>query len=354
MKLSKKATLLLSAFTLFLTTSIQGAVMETPKEATHTEIAVLLPGIAKDNGFMEAGYRGYERIAQEITPNVLCLSDVSPTSDEKTITEALRTLAGKHPSLIIAHGGQCNGPVQTVSKEYPHIEFVVIQGNVQGENKSSYKVNQEQSAFLAGALAGYMTETNKVGHISGAWPKPGLQARAAFYHGLHYANPKAQFYTHFTGNLDDCSINAKAAKGEIEAGCDIIYTMLNNGRYGVNEEIEKTNGKVKEIGNVIDWTNESPIFIGSAVADSSVAIVHAAKDYRNHALSHTISLIGLEDNEVVRLAMSPKVPKKIKKQLMNLKEAIQKGEIFISTDYTGPEFNPETNTFVDQEAKNHK
>lgn len=329
----------------------QAAVVETPMNdaSAKTEISVLLPGNAKDNGFMEAGYRGYQRIANELTKNVKCFYDVSATSDKAVLTAELRRLAQEGPQMIIAHGGQCNAPVEAISKEFPQIKFVVIQGNVKSENVSSYKVDQEKSAFLAGALAGYMTKTNKVGHISGAWPKPGLQARAAFYDGLQRVNAKAEFYTHFTGNLDDNAINAKAAEGEIKAGCDVIYTMLNGGRFGVNDVIA-ANGKVKEIGNVIDWTTVSPIFIGSAVADSSVAIFDAAKDFKGNL----ISVIGLEEPAVVRLAVSKRVPKAVAKKLEKLREQVLAGEVKINTEYTGLEFDPATQAFVPQEEKNNR
>lgn len=339
-----------------LTLPAEASDIETPENFSGTaEISVMLPGNAKDNGFMEAGYRGYKRIATELTHNVKCVYNVSATSNREVLTKELLLLAQEGPKLIIAHGGQCNAPVETISKEFPEIKFVVIQGNVKSANVSSYKVDQEQSAFLAGALAGYMTKTDKVGHISGAWPKPGLQARAAFYDGLQRANKKAQFFTHFTGNLDDNTINAKAAEGEIKAGCDVIYTMLNGGRFGVNDTIAATNGKVKEIGNVIDWTTVSPIFIGSAVADSSVAIYNAAKDFTaGNFQAGNISMIGLENEDVVRIAVSEQVPKKVARKVEKLRQQVLAGKVKINTVYNGMEFDPATQEFVDQDAKNHR
>lgn len=316
------------------------------------KISLLIPGNEKDNGFMEAAFRGYERIQQELDVQVSYVSNVSATSDAKVLTEELRKLASEAPNLIIAHGGQNNQPVQTVSAEYPDIQFVVIQGNVQGENLSSYAVDQEQSAWLAGALAGYSTQTNKVGHISGAWPEPGLRARAAFYDGIMYVKPDVEFYSTFTGNLDDIGINGRAAEAQIEAGADVIYTMLNGGRTGVNRAIEKTTGSVKQIGNVIDWTEESEIFIGSAVADSSVLIFNAAKDFIDGKLeSNTITTIGLENEEIVRLAVAESVPEEIKTNLSSLAEQIKNGEIEINTKYYGKEFNAVTGEFVDQSYK---
>ncbi len=321
---------------------------------TSPEITVILPGKALDNGFMEAGYRGYQRIANDITANIKCVSDISATSDETVLTNELAKLAQEEPKLIIAHGGQMNGPVSAVSPDYPQIEFVVIQGNVKSDNVSSYAVDQVQSAFLAGALAGYMTKTGNIGHISGAWPVPGLQARAAFYNGIMQANPRARFYSTFTGNLDNVKINADAAKAQINAGCDVIYTMLNSGRSGVNDVIEKTKGQVVEIGNVIDWTKESDIFIGSAVADSSEAVFHAAVDYKNNTLIHDVTKIGLENPDVVRLSIAPFVPAAVVHKLLDLQEKVLSGDIKINTTYDGPEFDPKTKSFVDQDVKNQK
>lgn len=324
-------------------------------DAQNPEVVVMLPGVNNDNGFMEAGYRGYKRITEEVTANAKCVYNVSAKSERKALTDELYKIAAEQPKLIIAHGGQCNAPVAEVSKANPNIQFVVIQGGVKSANVSSYKVDQEKSAYLAGALAGYMTKTNKVGHISGAWPKPGQQARAAFYDGLMKVNPKAEFYTHFTGNLDDNGINSAAAEGEIKAGVDVIYTMLNGGRFGVNDVIAKTKGKVKEIGNVIDWTTVSNIFIGSAVADSSVAIINAAKDYKNGVLkADAVTVVGLENPDVVRLSLSKKVPKKIVKKLDALRDQVISGEIKVNTVYEGLEFDPATQQFVDQDAKNQR
>ncbi len=316
-------------------------------------ISVLIPGNEKDNGFMEAAYRGYSKIKEKLPVNVSFVSNISATSEEKLLTEALRKLAEAKPDMIIAHGGQCNAPVKTVAAEFPEIKFVVIQGNVKGENISSYTVNQEQSAWLAGALAGLSTKTNIVGHISGAWPNPGLRARAAFYDGLRHTNEKAVFLTWFTGNLDDSAINKKAAEAQIAKGADIIYTMLNGGRIGVIDAMKSTDGKVKGIGNVIDWTKVDPkVFIGSAVADASVAIFNAANDFvAGYWKANEVREIGIEQPDVVNLTMSKKVPASVQKKIAELAQKMKSGEIKINTVYEGKEFNPATGEFVDQSFK---
>ena len=331
---------------------------EEPKEEVTGDaknIWVLIPGDEKDNGFMEAGYRGYERIRDGLEGvEVEYVSNISATSEEEALTEAMRDIAKEGPDLIIAQGGQNNLPAEKISAEFPEIQFIVIQGNVKGENLGSYAVDQEQSAYLAGALAGLMTETNKVGHLSGAWPQPGLNARAAYYQGLMNTNPEAIFYSTFTGNLDDVEINKEAANAQLEEGVDVIYTMLNGGRQGATDAIKKMEGNM-EIGNVIDWTKEDDVFIGSAVADSSVAIFNAAEDFVNGELkTNEVTIIGLDNPEVVNITFSDSVAQDIKDQVELLKEQIMEGGITISHEFDGEEFDTETGEFVPQDAKDNR
>ncbi len=348
----KKRIILLAVVALLSMVAFAGCAKNDQAKEEKLKVSILIPGNHNDGGFMNAAFRGYEQVKKELDVEVDYVSNISATSDPKVLTEALRDLAEKGPDMIIAHGGQCNVPAQTIAREYSHIKFVVIQGNVKGGNLSSYVVLQEESAWLAGALAGLTTKSNVVGHISGAWPNPGLIGRAAFYDGLKYVNPNATFLTWFTGNLDDKAINAAAAEAEIKKGADVIYTMLNAGRTGVVDSIKATNGKVRHIGNVSDWTKVDQSFIGSAVADSSVAIFNTVKDLvEGNWENSKITSIGLEIPEVVRLSMAADVPKEIQDKLVELAKKIETGEIVINTKYEGKEFHPETGNFVDQSFK---
>lgn len=348
----KKKMFLLVALLVAIFSAAYACSPEKEAEAEKMKVSILIPGKHQDGGFMEAAYRGYVQVKEKLNVDVDYISDVSATSDVAVLTDAMRQLAQKGPDMIIGHGGQCNVPAETISKEFPDIKFVVIQGNVKGDNLSSYVVKQEESAWLAGALAGLTTKSNVVGHISGAWPNPGLIGRAAFYDGLKYTNPNAQFLTWFTGNLDDTEINRAAAEAEIKYGADVIYTMLNSGRAGVTQQIKSTNGAVRHIGNVSDWTKVDNSFIASAVADSSVAIYNTVDDMlKGEWKAGQVTSIGLKDSDVVKLAMAKDVPSDVKKKIEELAKKIISGEIVIKTTYEGKEFYPATGEFVEQSLK---
>lgn len=299
------------------------------------KVAMLFPGNTQDKGFMETGLRGLIR-AQERLGVEISYVDKVPADVDK-IAEELRKLANKNPDFILAHGGQSSEATKIVSEEFPDIKFTVIQGNVTGKNLSSYFSLQKDSAWLSGALAGLLTKTNVVGHISGTEIGPNLDARAAFAQGLKYTNPNATFLTHFTGDLDDAVLAKRAAVAEINAGADIIFTMLNGARIGVTEVCKEYG--VYQIGNVKDWYPEDySVFIASAVNDVSIPVYNAIMDFlEGEWEANKIVEIGL-DTKAVRLARSPDISDEIKQKIKELEGGILNGSIKIKTDYSGTDF----------------
>lgn len=312
-------------------------------EKQKLKISVLIPGNISDKGFMQAGYNGYMKIAEMLPIEVKYISGVTETADDKALANALRELASENPDMIIAHGGQCDVPVESVSIEFPNIKFTVIQGHVKSSNVSSYLVRQQDSTWLAGALAGLMTKSNKIGHIAGVRPKSLLLERAAFYDGLKAVNPDAELLSCFTGNLDDPEINKSAAESIIEHGADIIYSVLNSGRSGVVDAVKSSEKKVYNIGNVYDWTLEDDSFIASAVADSSVALFKAASDlnFNKWKANDTVE-IGLDHPEVVRLSMGVNVPEGVKEKITDFTKLFVEGGIDVPKEYGGKEFDLST------------
>ena len=249
-------------------------------------------------------------------------------------------LAGGGAALVIAHGGQNNEAAQTVAAEFPGTQFAVTQGGVKSANLSSYEVLQEQSAWLAGAAAGLLTKTNVVGHMSGIRVRPGLKGRAAFSDGLRATNPKAQLLTNFSGTQDDNAVSRRIALAEIDAGADIIFTMLNAGRSGAIEACRARGAR--QIGNVGDWVKSVPdVFIASAIADVSMAVFDAAGDFHNGTWQpNVIRQLGLANPDAVRLALADSVPQQVRQQITQYAEAIAAGKIKVPDAYEGPEFNP--------------
>ena len=307
-------------------------------QSDSLSVAMLLAGNIEDNGFMEAGYNGLLKIQEEFGAKISYIDKIEPEPEQ--LAAALRRLAQDEPDMVIAHGGQNNQAAQQVAAEFPEIEFVVVQGNVTGPNLSSYEVLQEESAWLAGAAAGLLTETDVVGHISGIRVTPGLKGRGGFYNGLMHTNPDAKFLTIFAGNQDDNELSERVARAQMEQDADYIFTMLNAGRQGAIEAMKGTN--TRQFGNVIDWTAVEPeVFAGSAIADVSIPSVEAVQDYTTgNWKPGVVKAIGLENSEAVSLILADDVPADVKSQIEDLRQKIIRDEIEVSTEYDGPEMAP--------------
>jgi basic membrane protein A len=299
-------------------------------------VAALFAGRIDDGGFMEAGYRGLIVARDTLGVEVAWKDGIRPERD--LLVAALCELAARGPALVIAHGGQNNEAARLVAADFPVTTFVVTQGDVTGPNLSSYEVLQEESAFLAGALAGWATKTGTVGHMSGIRVVPGLKGRAAFAHGVAHADPAVRLLTNFSGNQDDIALSKRVASAMIDAKADIIFTMLNAGRAGAVEACRERGAK--QIGNVRDWVAVVPeVFIASAVADSGMAVAKAVEDLvGGRLMSNAIEKIGLARPDAVRLTVASTVGEDIRKRIDALAEQIKRGTIAVPTAWSGEEF----------------
>jgi basic membrane protein A and related proteins len=315
------------------------SVIPASRAQSNLKVAALFAGRIDDAGFMEAGYRGLTAARDRLGVAIVWRDQVPTERD--LLAGALRDLAKDRPALIIAHGGQNNDAAELAAADFPAASFVVTQGNVVGPNLASYEVLQEESAFLAGALAGWTTKTGTVGHMSGIRVVPGLKGRAAFAHGVAHADPAVRLLTNFSGNQDDNALSKRVATAMIDAKADIIFTMLNAGRMGAIEVCRERGAK--QIGNVRDWVSAVPdVFIASAVADSGVAVLRAIEDLARGAVAaNAVVKIGLARPDAVRLAMSAALGDDIRARVDDLARKIRDGEVEVPTTWSGSEFpNP--------------
>lgn len=299
-------------------------------------VATLFAGVIDDGGFMQAGYEGLILARDRTGANISFRQGVAPRFE--ALTDALRSMAAQAPDLIIAHGGQNNEAVATVAMEFPNIRFVVTQGNVRGANLSSYEVLQEQSAFLAGALAALTTKSGIVGHMSGIRVVPGLKGRAAWAAGVNHINPQIRLLTNFSGNQDDNSLSRKIALAMIDAKADVIFTMLNAGRTGAIDACRER--QVAQIGNVGDWVARMPdVFVGSAVANSGIALLAAVEDAAAGTFQPgMVKKIGLERPDAVRLTMRASLDAPVRERLSSLAVEIATGRLETPVEWAGEEF----------------
>jgi len=299
------------------------------------KVRAILVGHRDDRGFVQAGYEGLLRAKDDLSLDL--------TIGEHRAHDAAQ-LAGEVQAaadgadVVIVHGSRADAAIDANAPKFPGVTFFSAGGYAEGPNVWNYALLHYQAAFLGGIAAARLTKTGTVGHLSGVPIAPGKRGRAAFAHGVRFADPKVRLVTGFCGNQDQPELARKWIEGEIAQGADVIFTMLNYGRIGAIEACREAG--VKQIGNIRDWTKDEPdVFVASAIADHGWSIRRFLADLAAGNVKSGVNIhAGLEVPEAVRLATGPGVENVCGSEIRAVATKIVTGEIEISPTYDGEEF----------------
>ena len=298
--------------------------------------AVVLFGPQGQGSFNESGLQG--ALKARAADHAVDVFWVAAQSAAERAQEMAELCQGQY-ALVLAHGGQGDGPVALLAAQWPLQAFVVTQGSVHAPNVARYEVLQEQSAFLAGVLASRWSKTGAAGHFSGEKVPPGLRGRAAFASGLAQAGFQGEFVTQFCGHQHQPRW-AQTCVSDMaqQTGVDILFAMIDGGRSGVSEAC-RTHG-VAQIGNVLNWVERDPeVFVASAICDSGEALFRAIEDHEKGVLPlGGYRAFGLEEPSLVRLEMGPRVSAEDRALVDAWAQRLVHGELEIDLHYRGAEF----------------
>jgi basic membrane protein A len=135
-----------------------GAAGPTPK------LAIVYDAGGKfDKSFNQSASEGVSRFKKETGINVLEAQANYDTQAE----QVLRALARKKMDLIVSIGFSQTQPVQKIAAEYPHIHFVIVDGDAQGKNVNSVLFKEHEGSYLVGVAAAMASKTKVLGFVGG-------------------------------------------------------------------------------------------------------------------------------------------------------------------------------------------
>jgi simple sugar transport system substrate-binding protein len=134
----------------------------------------------------------------------------------------IRQLAASGHGLIFTTSFGYMDPTIKIAKMFPDVKFEHATGYKRADNVSTYSGRFYEGRTIAGAIAGKMTKTNKIGYIA-SFPIPevvrGINATAL---AAQEVNPDAEVSVVWVSTWYDPGKEADAAKALIAAGADII------------------------------------------------------------------------------------------------------------------------------------
>ena len=224
---------------------------------TQYKMALVLGGDETDAGWSAVAIAGAQRIRDKYDWQLDISRDVPFPDQARVLTD----YAQRGYTLVWAHGGQFIGDTFTVAGKFNSTFFAQIPGPGQvtppPNTVSLGPAFQVTGFYLAGVLAGKMTQTNAVAVVIGQWFEYLSMEFYAFKTGVASVNPNAKVYARVAGTWGDPSLGFQIAKALIETkNVDIIVQVADATGRGVITAAQQL-GKVV-IGTVGDQAVLAP------------------------------------------------------------------------------------------------
>src|SRR5918912_2199063 len=300
------------------------------QQAPHTMGLALDVGGRGDQSFndgavrglevMAAGLRytahGYERLGAEEYRSLLPADLRGPPFPHLAIPAPL-VLAGKaqedyEPNLqllvdqgaelVIAVGFMMEPATRRVARENPRTKFLLIDSPVLDDsgkpttlpNVRAVVFREHEGSFLAGALAGELTRSGRVGFVGGMQLPLIQKFEVGFRAGVQTVNPSAagQVLVAYTGTFDDERKGVEVGQDLYRRGCDIVFHGAGLDGLGVIRAAQQA-GKLV-IGVDSDQSHVAPHNgLTSMVKHADVAVYLAVKDVLDGKFSGGDVVLGL-------------------------------------------------------------
>ena len=259
----------------------------------HAEPAIIFDlGGKFDKSFNEAAYRGMEKWKKETGKKYLEFE----VSNESQREQAIRRMAEKGASPIISVGFSQASAVEKVAKEFPKLNFAIVDMVVEAPNVQSVVFKEQEGSFLVGALAGLASKTDKVGFVGGMDIPLIRRFGCGYEQGVKYVKPKAEVFANMTGTTGaawhDPARGGELALAQFAKGADVVFAAAGGTGVGVYQAA-KDNGKLA-IG--VD-SNQNYLQPGSMLT-SMVKRVDVAVYNISKSFTPGLMVLGLKDGGV--------------------------------------------------------
>ncbi|WP_067454310.1 BMP family lipoprotein [Actinomadura macra] len=195
-----------------------------------------------DQSFNDSAAAGLDKAKKDlnVTTEEISAKPDEPDSDKES---RLRLLANKGYNPVIGVGFAYTTSLVKVAKDFPNTKFLVVdadQCKVDGANVKGACFSEEQGSFLVGAAAALKSKTGKIGFIGGVNVPLINKFEAGYAAGAKKAKPSVKVlpakYLTQPPNFDgfkNPALGNEAAKGQLDAGADVIYHAAGGAGIGV-------------------------------------------------------------------------------------------------------------------------
>ena len=173
-----------------------------------------------DQSFNQSAWEGLQQAEKELGVEVKYLES-KQDSDYATNIE---TLVDEDVDLILGVGMKLSDAIKEGAELYPDQNFVIVDEELTDiSNVKSILFNAQESAYLAGLVAGKTTKTDNVGFIGGMQLPTVDTFKYGFMAGVKAANPDAEIQSQYANSFTDQAKGKAIATQMYKNNADIIF-----------------------------------------------------------------------------------------------------------------------------------
>jgi basic membrane protein A len=336
-------TVLLCALALASTGCVDEARSAEDKDKIHVGIVFDIGG-KDDRSFNAAAWEGVKRAAKDFP---VVLRDVEP-GNPTSIEPAMRAFAERNYDLIIGVGFAQAPIMEQVAKDYPNINFAIVDGASQLPNVASLVFKEHEGSYLVGMIAARASKTGVLGFLGGMDIGLIHRFKTGYEEGAKAVNPNVRVIDNYVGVSDSAWNNPGKGKeialAQISKGADVIFTAAGNSGLGAFDAVEQAGrdetGRARRfvIGVDSNQNGVKPGFVlTSMVKRVDNAVYQIVEDVVNKQFKGGFHVYGL-DADGVAYSLDDfnraLIPQEVIQEAEAAKQRIIKGEIKV-TDAIG-------------------
>lgn len=209
-------------------------------ETTIDRIAIVTPASRTNQAWDQQGVDNLTAVGDTLRIKV----EVAENAGYEDITPILQDLADNGSQLIFCHASG----YQTVCPEFADssgVPVVVIEnpGAMKAGLVSDIETQAQESAYLAGVMAGSETRTETVAIVTSGEPPTWNYMTVGFAEGLKSVRPDAKLIYSVIGEAayDDAPGAKRVTAAVLAAGADVVFGMGDGASFGMIQAIREHN-----------------------------------------------------------------------------------------------------------------
>ena len=308
-----------------------------PAKADPLKIAFAYVGPVGDGGWTFAHDNARKALEKEFGDRIVT-SYVESVPESADAERVIRDMAGQGNKLIFGTTFGYMEPMLKVAADHPDVKFEHATGYKTAENMRTYDSRTYEGAYMAGVVAGAMTQSNTLGVVASIPIPEVVRNINSFTLGAQRVNPKITTKVVWVNEWFNPPKETEAATSLINGGADILFQ--NTDSSAVLQTAEKM-GK-RGFGWDSDMTAYGPkAHLGSAIINWAPYYIKAVGDALDGKWATGQTWWGVKEGAIDLVSLAADVPEDAKKRLDEVRAGLKDGSYQIwkgpISDNTGKE-----------------